>query len=177
MDKTPPIIQCPTLETLVCQGILLVVSSLKIESYPSIVDSVIISDNCDLDFTVLQYPAISKQIKASGAYHIYVNVSDSSGNIGNNECYQYLYTASCITTFNVINKPVEVVCKEDEITLQVNDQCQAEIPQIMPNYTAYCHSNVTIEQSLETSVTIGKFDVDITVTDYNENEVRLPKKK
>jgi probable HAF family extracellular repeat protein len=156
-DTTAPSVSCPGAITASanssCQA-----------AVPNVV--VVASDNCtgSGSLTVSQNPAAGTLL-GLGHHTITVTVTDGSGN-----------SSTCQTPFNVVDTTAPVIVSGPSLgTLSANNQCQAAVPNVVPNIVATDNctpaNSLSIAQapSAGTLVGLGPQTIVVTVMDASGN--------
>lgn len=158
-DTTPPIGTCPgpiTASTDAhCQA-----------AVPNVVALVVATDNCTPtgSLVITQDPAAGTLV-GSGQYPITVTVKDSSGN-----------ASTCSVLFTVVDTtPPVIVSTPAPITLSADANCQAVVPNVLPNVLATDNCTpanqlkITQNPAAGTVLSDGQYTITVTVTDAAGN--------
>jgi hypothetical protein len=119
LDTTPPVVSCP--------GIIIASAATNCQAaVPNILTNVIASDNCTAagSLTKTQNPTAGTMV-GLGTNLITVTVRDAAGN-----------SNTCTTTFTVLDTTPPTVTCPDAINASTVTNCQAAIPNVLPNVTA-----------------------------------------
>jgi len=136
---------------------------------PNVSSQVVASDNCTAtgSLVITQNPAAGTLL-GLGNYTIVVTVTDESGN-----------SSTCNTPLHVVDTTAPVIVSGPALgTLSANNQCQAAVPNVVPNIVAT--DNCTAANALTivqnplagTLVGLGSHSITVTVTDASGNSVQ-----
>ena len=80
---------------------------------------------------------------------------------------------SCRTSVMFIDTYSPTLQCEETIVFHANQQCRASVPQLSPNVTDNCDSDVSLEQDLSvySLVMLGNTEINVTATDASGNKV------